>query len=255
MLRLSAAELSPDPFPHLILDNALDADLFASTLEAIPTPDRFALKGRGRKLELDLHQSSPELLALPAEHQRRLLAIRDLCRASAPVLAERFADTLAAKYEWLLGADLARDMLAGGWTTTNGRVMGRAPGYQLGPHLDSAHVGATCLLYFTEALTPADGALGLYKPEREPAVLEASTYYPEKSEGIASTLVKTISIRPNRFVAFADTPVSLHGFHRSTDASGWRFVYQCHLLPANLVIDDLIPRLDDARRERWRKYL
>jgi len=253
-LALDSADVFDDPFPHLVLDNALSADVFEATLRALPAQDGFAVKGRGLKLELDIVESSAALIALPTEAQNTLLELRQRVRASASALASTFEVTLREKYRWLLGDAIADEMLATGWTTTNGRVMGRAPGYQLGPHLDSSHVGITCLLYFSEARTAAEGALGLFRPDREPAVLDASTYYPEKAEGIGSTLVKSIAVKPNRFVAFADTPVSLHGFHRTSDASGWRFAYQCHVLPAGLRIDDVIPLLDDDRRHRWRRY-
>lgn len=189
------------------------------------------------------------------QQQDRLLELRRLLRDAAPVIASQFAGPLRDKYAWLLGEALATRVLAEGWTTTNGRVMGRAAGYTLDPHLDSAHFGVTCLLYFSEAVTPEDGALGLYRPDRQPEVLDASTYYPDKAEGIASTLVTSIPVRPNLFVAFVCSPVSLHGFGRAAGASGWRFVYQCHVMPRHFQIDQMLDQLDDAHRARWAKYL
>ncbi len=249
-----SAEYSDEPFPHLVLDNALPPEVFATTLGALPSQEGFAIKSGGRKLELDIVESGERFLALPAESQAQLVALRQRLRAAAPHLARRFESSLRAKYQWLLGPALAEKVLSSGWTTTNGRVMGRAPGYQLGPHLDSAHVGITCLLYFSDAPTVAEGALGLYRPEQIPQVLDASTYYPEQAEGITSTLVKSIPVRPNRFVAFVNTPVALHGYGRTADASGWRLAYQCHVMPDGLRIDDLIPLLDDSRRCRWHRY-
>lgn len=254
VLPLDRAARSDDPFPHLVLDNALPSATFDVLTSALPAPERFAVKGRGLKLELDIADSAVQFAALPSEHRRILADLRDLVRGAAPAIATVFASALQRKYTWLLGEDIAAEVLGGGWTTTNGRVMGRAPGYQLGPHLDSSHTGVTCLFYFSSAVTEDEGALGLYRPEREPDVLDASTYYPDRSEGIASQLARTIAIRPNLFVAFANTPVSLHGFQRAPGATGWRFVYQCHIVPATLTMDEMIPRLDAARRRRWHRY-
>jgi hypothetical protein len=133
---------------------------------------------------------------------------------------------LGEKYSWLLGEALAAEVTAAGWTTTNGRLMGRAAGHVLRPHLDSAHFGVTCLLYFSDAATLDDGALGLYRLSRRPEVLDASTYYPDKSEGIESSLVTAMSC-----VRISSWPSSVVRSpctgSAAVTATGWRFVYQC----------------------------
>jgi hypothetical protein len=246
---LDDAEVSSDPFPHLVAYPALPETTYQQLRAHLPGPEGFELKGKGTKLELDIAENAPAFAALDAARQAGLIALRQLLRDTAPVLGERFRDALEEKYAWLLGDVLARDVLATGWTTTNGRVMGRAPGYMLDPHLDSAHVGMTCLLYFSDAPRPEDGALGLYAPEVTPEVRSASTYYPHKAEGIASRLVRSIPIRQNLLVSFVAGPRSLHGFGRSaSEATGWRFVYQCHMAA-------LGPRMPDEKRRRWAKYL
>ncbi len=255
-ISLERAEVSSDPFPHLIAYPALSDNMYEELRAGVPPPEAFDQKGKGRKLELDVAETAPAFAVLDPDYRQRLLALRALLRDTAPILAARFAQALEAKYTWLLGEVLAREVLAAGWTTTNGRVMGRAPGYTLDPHLDSAHLGMTCLLYFSDALRPEDGALGLYRPETMPQVRTASTYYPHKEEGIASQLVRSIPIRQNLFVSFVAGPTSLHGFGRSaSEAQGWRFVYQCHLMPRGLDMSALGPRMPDEQRRRWAKYL
>ena len=143
VLKLDEAEYFDDPFPHAVLDQALPPDTFEATSRAIPAPEGFATKGRGLKLELDVTDSSPQLAALTPAARAALLALRQRMRETAPFLAARFEVTLRQKYRWLLGDVLADEALAAGWTTTNGRVMGRAPGYLLRPHLDSSHLGIT----------------------------------------------------------------------------------------------------------------
>ena len=51
------------------------------------------------------------------------------------------------------------------------------------------------------------GALCLYRPEREPELLHAGTYYAEREEGIAVELVESIPISGNLFVGFLNTPI------------------------------------------------
>jgi hypothetical protein len=119
-------------------------------------------------------------------------------------------------------------------------------------------LGVTCLLYFTTADTAADGALCLYKPERTPAVLDASTYYPDREEGIGASLHTEVPIRENRLVAFVNSPASLHGFSRpatTSHAAEWRFVYQCHVVPEGFDISSLAARLGSEQRARWEGIL
>ena len=254
-LSLEAAEVSHDPYPHLVSFPALPDPEYRRFKDAVPPVEAFDLKGNGSKLELDIVEKGPAFTTLPADRQNVLLELRQTLRDTALGLAAIFGDALQEKYEWLLGQELTREALADGWTTTNGRVMGRAPGYKLDPHLDSAQQGMTCLLYLTDAPTPEDGALGLYRPVRPLEVLTASTYYP-KAEGVETVLVKTIPVRENKFVAFVSGPRSLHGFGRdSAKAQGWRFVYQCHVIPKRLKMDALMPKLPEEQRRRWQKYL
>ena len=200
-LKLDSAEISLDPYPHIVSFPALPEAAYQRFRNAVPPVEAFDLKGNGAKLELDIVETGPAFSALPQERREVLLELRQLLRDTAEDLAGTFAEALCAKYVWLLGEQLAREVLTKGWTTTNGRVMGRAPGYRLDPHLDSAQQGMTCLFYLTDAPTPEDGALGLYRAEKPLEVLAASTYYP-KAEGVATELVKTIPVRQNKFVSF-----------------------------------------------------
>lgn len=254
-LKLDSAEIAVDPYPHIVSFPALPEEDYRRLKNAMPGAEAFDVKGNGIKLELDIVETARAFSVLPQEQREILLELRQLLRNTAGDLAGTFAGALREKYVWLLGEDLASEVLAAGWTTTNGRVMGRAPGYRLDPHLDSAQQGMTCLLYLTDAPTPEDGALGLYSPEKPLEVLAASTYYP-KAEGVGTVLAKTIPVRENKFVCFVSGPSSLHGFGRdSGKAQGWRFVYQCHVIPKGLKMDALMPKLPDEQRRRWQKYL
>lgn len=255
-LAIENATCFENPFPHLQVFPALDNVSFDRTLALLPPPAAFDLRGKGLKLELDVIEETAAFSALSGTQQANLLALRQGVRDAAAHIAERFAAPLRDKYVWLLGEMIATEVLGAGWTTTDGRVMGRAPGYRLQPHTDSAHYGATCLFYLSDALTPEDGALGLYRPARTPEVRDASTYYPHKAEGIEISLVKTIPVRRNLFVAFISGPSSVHGFERqSTSSIAWRFAYQCHIVPRGLDMQEMALRLSETHRSRWARYL
>jgi hypothetical protein len=256
VLPIENATCFDDPFPHLQLFPALDSVSFDRTLALLPPAQAFELRGKGLKLELDVIEGTAAFDALDGPQQDSLLALRQGVRDAATRIAERFAAPLRDKYVWLLGQTIAADVLEAGWTTTDGRVMGRAPGYQLQPHTDSAHYGVTCLFYLSDAFTPEDGALGLYRPARMPEVRDASTYYPQKSEGIEVSLVKTIPVRRNLFVAFVSGPSSIHGFERRSNSSiEWRFAYQCHIVPQRFDIREIVFQLSETHRSRWARYL
>jgi hypothetical protein len=255
-LAVENARYFEDPFPHLELFPALDDVSFERTLALLPPPEAFESRGKGLKLELDVIEGTAAFDALDGSQQKSLLALRQQVRDAAARIAERFEASLRDKYVWLLGETIAADVLAAGWTTTDGRVMGRGRGYRLQPHTDSAHYGATCLFYLSDAPTAEDGALGLYRPARMPEVRDASTYYPYKAEGIEVSLVKTIPVRRNLFVAFVSGPSSVHGFERQSVSSvAWRFAYQCHIVPRSLNMREIAVRLSETHRSRWARYL
>jgi len=108
------------------------------------------------------------------------------------------------------------------YKVTDGRLMVRYPGYELQPHLDSAHFAITCLYYIG-----GGGQLCLYKTHR-PSLqdAESSTIYFRESDCV---LTNTIPTAPNTFVAFVNTPNALHGAPKHDEH---RYIYQCHIMEA-----------------------
>jgi hypothetical protein len=243
-LDVERGDIHSEPFPHLTLYPALAADDYAALKAAIPPIDRFAHQN-AYKAELWGHHGVDALAALPVETERAIAAMRNAVREAAPALVAQFSDALLAKYQWLVGDEIAKEIAQGEWTTTNGRVMARAAGYVLKPHLDSAWYGITCLLYLTDAETKEEGALALYRPERVPDVRAAGTYYPRNAEGIRIKLAKVIPVKENLFVGFVMDRTSVHGVTRDTErAKGWRLAYQCHIVPAGHDVKAIT-------RQRW----
>jgi hypothetical protein len=236
----------PEPFPHIVVDDFLSPTDLAALRGTFPPLEAFEAKGKGLKRDMAIDDAAPTPWR----------ALRDSLRASAPTLSAQFEPALHEKYEWLLGREIAAEVLNRGFTTTDGRLMGRGRGYRLDAHLDSAHYGITCLLYFANAETAADGALCLCAPERTPEVRHASTYYPANAEGIPVTVSRVVSIAENRFVAFLNGPRSLHSVRRPADAAEeWRFAYQCHIVPDGFDIRQVAGRLRPEHYARWADIL
>jgi hypothetical protein len=179
----------------------------------------------------------------------------------APVLARRLENEIRAKYAELFTTEIADEVLAGGLVSNPGRIMARKPGYNLRPHSDSAHFAVTCLLYFTSAGEVNSGAPCLYRPEREPELRHAGTYYAEREEGIGVELAESIPISGNLFVAFLNTPTALHGvrIEEGEAATGDRLAYQVHILPREdprRSLDENLEKLEPGvSRTRWDSYL
>jgi hypothetical protein len=254
--KAESAPIEEAPFPHVAIYDFLPPEAFARLTKAMPKPAGFKAAKNTRKLDLDVVESSAEFGRLSERDQQQWRGARDavIRETVAPILARRFEPWLREKYEWLLGAELAAEFVDRGLTSTNGRVMGRRPGYKLDPHLDSAHFGVTCLLYFTSAADADSGALCLYRPTRELEVKHVSTYYPDKEEGVDVELAKTIPVRENLFVAFVNGPASLHGFgveQEAAEAEYLRFVYQSHVVLRDFRRDEVYERLPEPQRARW----
>jgi hypothetical protein len=254
--KAEGAAIEESPFPHVAIYDFLPAEQFARLTKAMPKPSGFKAAKNVRKLDLDVVESSAEFRRLPEHDKQQWVGARDtvIRETVAPILARRFEPWLREKYEWLLGAELAAEFVDRGLTSTNGRIMGRRPGYKLDPHLDSAHFGVTCLLYFTSAADADSGALCLYRPTRALEVKHVSTYYPDKEEGVEVELARTIPVRENLFVAFVNGPASLHGFgveQEAAEAADLRFVYQSHVVLRDFRRDEVFERLPEPQRARW----
>jgi hypothetical protein len=258
--RVEQAELHDDPFPHLEIDGLLPQKVFERLADGIPAPEYFKSIGK-TKLDLDMVDADPYFAASPEETREVWSLVRDAVfrETIAPIVGRRLHDGLLAKYEFLFGPEIANELLARGVTSTDGRLQGRRPGYDLKPHLDSQHFGVTCLLYFSSsAAEGASGALCLFKPDRDPEVRDASTYYPAEEEGISAEVAKTIPIRENLLVAFLNTRNALHGVRvekKEAVSDFVRFAYQCQILPKGFEIEEIYPRLGPEHQARWRRLI
>jgi hypothetical protein len=260
--KLEAAPIEREPFPHVVVEELLPPAFFARLVETMPPVEDFQPDDH-IKSNLRIEDRNKWFAAAPEEFRTAWAELRDavIRDVVCPVLAGRFDDDIRAKFAELFTPEIADEVMQGGLVSNPGRIMARKPGYNLRPHSDSAHFAVTCLLYFTSADEVGAGALCLYRPERSPELRHVSTYYAEREEGIEVELVKAIPISGNLFVAFLNTPESIHGvtIKPGVAAAGDRLAYQVHILARDDPRHNLDGRLDELEagvsRERWETYL
>jgi hypothetical protein len=261
--KVERAEIQSLPFPHLVIPDLLPEPFFEELAASIPPMEQFEPSTRGLKFDLPLGDTNSYFAATSESFKAPWQQLRDgIYRAHvAPVLVSRLEQQLREKYADVFSPELADEIMAGGLVSSDGRIMARRPGYHLKPHLDSAHFGITLLLYFTAADDESSGALCLFRPERMPELLDVSTYYPERVEGIAVELVEEIPIRRNLFVAFLNRRDALHGVRidKAAGREANRITYQAHILPRHDVRRDAEGFADElaspAARTRWQRYV
>jgi hypothetical protein len=260
--QVEAAEIEREPFPHLVIEDFLPADFFARLADTMPPVADFQPDDE-IKSNLRIEDRNKYFARTRDDFRSVWGRLRDevIQDVVAPVLSDRLEDDIRAKYAELFTPEIADGVMRGGLVSNPGRIMARKPGYNLRPHSDSAHFAVTCLLYFTSAGEANSGALCLYRPEREPELRHAGTYYAEREEGIAVELAKSIPIGANLFVAFLNTPESIHGvrIEEAVAATGDRLAYQVHILPREdprRSLDENLEKLEaGVARDRWDSYL
>jgi hypothetical protein len=260
--KIETAPIEREPFPHLVVEDFLPAEFFARLAETMPPVADFQ-PDDDIKSNLRIEDRNKYFARAPEEFRDVWGQLRDqvIQEVVAPSLARRLEDDIRSKYAELFTPEIADEVMSGGLVSNPGRIMARKPGYNLRPHSDSAHFAVTCLLYFTSAGEANSGALCLYRPEREPELRHAGTYYAEREEGIGVELAESIPISGNLFVAFLNTPISLHGVRikEGEAATGDRLAYQVHILPSEdprRTLDENLEKLEPGvPRSRWDSYL
>jgi hypothetical protein len=260
--KVEAAPIEREPFPHFVIEDFLPGEFFARLDDTMPPVADFQPDDE-IKSNLRIEDRNKYFARAPEDFRDVWGRLRDevIQDVVAPVLCRRLEDDIREKFAALFTDEIADEVMRGGLVSNPGRIMARKPGYNLRPHSDSAHFAVTCLLYFTSGGEVNSGALCLYRPEREPELRHAGTYYAEREEGIAIELAESIPIAGNLFVAFLNTPISLHGVRikEGEAATGDRLAYQVHILPREdprRKLDENLEKLDEGvARDRWDSYL
>ncbi len=242
--RFSTVRRVDDPVPHVIVTDALDPDFYRQLAAAWPSTELFKRDKTGQKFDLvpggtaaDPRRGGYERL----EPTQR--AIWDFFVATvnrtiiSPIVVRLFESEIRERVEHIrsaFDAGLVEYPMAGArdWSyrANVGRLMMRANGYELKPHVDSVPYLATVLHYFPDDAGDNHSGTIFYKADRPldfvACVRDGSTQYFHEA-GIACTEVMRVPFRPNTMVAFPNTLFAAHG--SVAPSSTPRKLFQYHI--------------------------
>lgn len=199
------------PYPHAVLNPALDARHYAELLASYPSPDLIV----GSRVE------KPNTLY--QRHARDVIEDKRF----AQVWRDFFAEMTSPKFWYWLGeimelprgrtgmryrdvCEIELDCLFGVNTpvTREGSVKG--------PHLDNPKEIFACLIYFPEEGDDAGGDLGIYSPTK----MHPKFYGQRRTDDVQ--LVDQVPYAPNRGFFFENGPRALHGVLPRKPTKHWR---------------------------------
>lgn len=222
------ADVIPEPFPHVWLDQGLPPDLFAASVTAWPSPPTSLIFKRSAVGDGMLTVKQNFLPEGPVWEAVRAQLAETLVPAALEVFApEIAAHRLALSAQAPYTPELANQLLV----PNVGRLMLRQPGYQLRPHVDVGQFFVTVLHYYPSEVQVRKGADGtrLYRADRPlpvEAIAAPLTQYFD-NYGIATTLVKTCPWIPNGCLIFPNRLDAAHG--NLVKGPGTRRAYQWHI--------------------------
>jgi hypothetical protein len=232
------AKMVCDPMAHVVVDRLLPDDTYDAILDAIP-PATFFSDTDARKQNFKVRSKD-----IAPEWTRTALGfVEDVVipQMMVPALMRKFESHARATYVRKYGEDLGAHVAALPHIATAGRLMLRRPGYHLDPHLDPDRVVVTCLIYFARPGDDESFGTSFYRIHGDPVIDRTSTFYP-KSQGIECELVKTAPFTPNTAVAFLNAG-GAHGagIPTSAPADAERYAYQFYVSPERGALAALVP--------------
>lgn len=223
--KLSAGDIVAEPFPHIVVENALPADLYKALQAAYPTLE--TITGRRHFEDNRAYPlSAPAVLrgeaypavwreffafhTAPAFHAELARVWAGALRREYPALEQRFGRPIAqadSAMRDVAGDDREkRDLVYDCQFVMNSPV--RVESSVRPPHVDSAHTLVAALLYFR---TPGDDSRG---GELELFVPAADRLQYDQKRQVAPGMLrrfKTVPYAANTLITWINSPRSLHG--------------------------------------------
>lgn len=214
-----------EPFPHIIVEDALDEDVVSELIGELPTPEEMA-----HALGVDVPENNKRLAYRPAYQKKmRLLSgtlLDALCaqaskdfllefsrvfggqlRQQYPDREELFPENIGAASSGVRYIDSGKDILIDNHLVVDTPVVEQPSAVRL-PHVDHPRKFYTGLLYLRH---PNDDSMGgdleLYRAKALP--LQFRSKYELTKDQLE--LVKTVPYKRNLFIMILNTPESIHG--------------------------------------------
>ena len=241
---IAAAPLHHDPFPHIVVEDWLPADVYRIMVAALPSAVFFADR-ENRRQQLPV----PFPLA-PAFSQAvwRIVAQDIVGGVLSDSLNQKFRTEVREYIRTFCPA--FRDEMPVDLHASDGRVLLRRPGYVIDPHRDPRWGFVTGLIYLARDGDNQEYGTRLYRVRTDGEAPNAKPFYIPPSE---CELVKTVPYKPNTLLAFLNSK-GAHGASIPADAQPpdlERYVYQFRLGPDARGIKQLLSLMPEDRRTLW----
>jgi hypothetical protein len=217
--RVTAEDIEPHPFPHLVVDDAIEPELYRELAATMPPPE-VILRGREVENNMPYRLAAQDLLALTGHAAWRELARLHTSREFFDDVVRVFGDTIRAVhpgFESRMGAlDTLRtnirfaepfaDAALDCQITWGSPVSEPTRSHRV--HVDRQLALYAGLLYMRRPEDDSRGGdLELYRFRARPRVFEQGRYV----DDALVERVKTIPYAANRLVFFIHSPDALHG--------------------------------------------
>jgi hypothetical protein len=239
---LDAAPLELDPFPHLIVERWLPADVYERVIEAMPASIFFAS-------DRDEHWPVPSGVAPLYSRQVWALVANKIVGEMVYAAMNRKFNRVICEYvrsNWpALPGDVDLTL-----HPSDGRIMLRRPGYQLMPHRDPKWGFLTGIVYLAREGDSEAHGTQLYRVRHDSAAPTSRVYYVEPAK---CELVRDVPFRANSMLVFLNSE-GAHGasIPASTQPSTLeRYIYQFRLGPTSKTINRLISLLPPDQAAMW----
>ena len=231
------AQVRMDPFPHIVIDDALPAELFERLSASFPDPEdmlperkaennkRFNLLSRWGATEFDFDGASPDWQNFVEANESTAFVERAFALFPDHVKLEngerridlaRFGPDLPAAIK--TGDTVGFDEVVPRVTVAVNTPVTKVNSVR-GPHTDNRRKAYVGLLYFR---LPEDdstgGDLEIYRWKNG----EAKTHWPVKADADDVELVETLRYKPNRLIFFLTNDRALHGVSPRSVTPYWR---------------------------------
>ncbi len=245
--RIAEAPIRTDPFPYVVVEDALPEDFYDLLLRALPPAEFFGTDKYKRNFTPTM-KVAPRLSRIVWGFVDDRLAPE----AITPAVLKKFAPFLDEHYGTIFGRDFQRTARSLPAIAEEGRIMFRPPGYRLEPHLDPTRVLFTVILYLPAAPFGEDFGTQLFRISGEFEATNLGAFYPER-HGLACELVATAPYKANHLLVFLNSKAA-HGAHIPKDRAPKDFerrAYRFYIRPEPGKLASLVRSLPAQTRAKW----
>lgn len=215
------ATVVPDPFPHLIIDNIYPEEFYNAIVSNMLPRKEFDVyhAGTARKDETTF-RLQPQKYALYSEQND---AIMNGIRSTFPLISELIAAKLSPFFPNIFKYIFPTD-----WHQRLSKLslhhslsmafLDRVPQHSQCPHTDASYRIGSWLFYLPLDEKKLGSGTEIFRATNFHKNYNGlETYFSAKPLNIDTEKVKEIEFRPNRIVAFLNSPISLHGYRNTVD--------------------------------------